>query len=91
MQAVGGNTRARLMLAGRIVLSAGLLAFLLTRVHLHALVPDWGDSAALWLIGGLLVTLAGVVVSTIRWQRVLLALDMPARLLRLLSHQFKGS
>jgi uncharacterized membrane protein YbhN (UPF0104 family) len=77
-------------MAGRIALSAGLLAFLLTRVHLHALIPHWQDSAAFWLIGGLLVTLVGVVLSTVRWHRVLNVIEMPARLPRLLSHQLAG-
>src|SRR2546429_291354 len=70
---VGGGGRSRVVLVGRIALSAGLLAFLVTRVHLHALIPKWQHSAAWWVSGGLLVTLAGVVLSTVRWQRALAA------------------
>ncbi|MCU1460693.1 MAG: putative integral rane protein [Acidimicrobiales bacterium] len=87
---VGGGGRSRVVLAARIALSAGLLAFLLTRVHLHALVPKWEHSAVWWLSGGLLLTVVGVVLSTVRWQRALHVLDTPTRLSRLLSHQLAG-
>ena len=87
---VGGGGRSRVVLIGRIALSAGLLAFLLTRVHPHALIPKWEHSAAWWVTGGLAVTLVGVVLSTVRWQRALAALDTPANLSRLLSHQLAG-
>jgi uncharacterized membrane protein YbhN (UPF0104 family) len=90
MQAAERNTRSRWVLPGRIVLSAGLLVFLLSRVHLRALIPDWDESAAAWLITGLVVTLTGVVLSTVRWQLVLRTFGVPARLTRLLSHQLAG-
>lgn len=90
MPAVRSNGRSRWVLTGRVALSAGLLAFLLTRVHLHALIPDWDESAAFWLGVGVACTLVGVVVSTVRWQLVLRALAIPARLARLLSHQLAG-
>ena len=82
--------RRRLTLAARALASVGLLGFLLTRVHLASLVPDWDHAAVAWLLGGLALTLVGIVLATLRWQRVLKALELPSRLRTLLSHQLAG-
>lgn len=78
------------MLGLRIAVSATGLALLLSRVHIASLVPRWEGGTVLWLIGALLVTLLGVVLSTLRWQRVLEALERPERLPLLLAYQLAG-
>jgi glycosyltransferase 2 family protein len=81
------------ILVVRIVLSAGMLAVLLWRVpdfEAHELVPDWRPASALWLVAALALTMASIVLSALRWQQVLHALDAPAPLGRLTSHYFAG-
>ena len=78
------------MLVLRIVVSAGLLAFLLTRVHLGS-VFDTGDASTLPLLGvALVIWFLSIVLVTLRWQRVLQALDLGAPLPPLLSHTLAG-
>ena len=48
--------------------------------------PDWNSETALWTIGAFVFTLAGFVLGAIRWQRVLIALDVRQPLNRLFSH-----
>ena len=72
------------------VVSAGLLAFLLSRVHLGSLF-DTSDGSTLPLLGvGLVVWFGSIVLATIRWQRVLSALDLQSPLPPLLSHNLAG-
>ena len=52
--------------------------------------PDWNSQTALWTIGAFLFTLAGFVLGAIRWQRVLIALDVRQPLRRLFSHYMAG-
>ena len=63
-----------------------MLAVLLTRVDLHDLVPRWDPAAALWLAAALATTLAGIVLSALRWQRVLAALEVDAGIRPLVAH-----
>jgi uncharacterized membrane protein YbhN (UPF0104 family) len=87
------NTKQALTLVVRIVASLGMLAILITRVpsfDLHEVVPEWRLSTALWLGGAALLTLAGIVLSALRWQKVLEALGLRAGLRRLLSHYLAG-
>lgn len=78
------------MLALRIVVSAALLAFLLTRVPVGS-VFETGDASTLPLLGlAAVIWFTGVVLSTLRWQRVVLALDLAAPLPTLLSHTLAG-
>jgi hypothetical protein len=67
-----------------------LLALLVQRVHVSSLLPTWDLRTALWLGGALLLTLVGIVLSTIRWRQVLHALGLPTSLRPLLSHYFAG-
>lgn len=78
------------MLALRATVSAALLAFLLSRVHLGSLF-DTSDGSTLPLLAlGLAVWFGSIALATLRWQRVLSALDLPAPLSPLLSHTLAG-
>ena len=52
--------------------------------------PDWNSETALWTIGAIVFTLTGFVLGAIRWQRVLIALDVRQPLRRLFSHYMAG-
>ena len=67
-----------------------MLALLLSRIHLSSLLPKDQAAAVPWLAAGLVVWLGAIILATIRWQRVLAALEMPAELPPLLSHSFAG-
>jgi hypothetical protein len=57
-----------------------MLVFLVPRL-LHSRVDvDWSTRAIWWLLGAMAVTFVGIVLSAFRWQRVLAALDVPARI-----------
>ena len=85
------SLRRRLVLALRIVVSVGMLAFLLTKIEDQGeVLPTWSTSTALWLTGAVLLTLLSIVLSALRWQTVLAAIGQPARFNRLLSHYLAG-
>ena len=77
--------------AVRILASAVMLALLLPRMHLDALLPPGrhGDTVT-YLLLALLTTFGGIVLSAWRWQRVLAVFDAPARLPHLVSHYLAG-
>ena len=77
--------------AFRIVASAVMLAFLLPRMHLRALLPPGhhGETVT-YLLLALLTTLGGIVLSAWRWQRVLAVFDASTRLPNLVSHYLAG-
>jgi uncharacterized membrane protein YbhN (UPF0104 family) len=80
-------------MAGRLLASVGMLAYLLTRFtrfHLGQLLPRWHASTIAWLVAGLLFTLVGIVLATVRWQRVIVGLDLRDKLSTLLSHYLAG-
>jgi uncharacterized membrane protein YbhN (UPF0104 family) len=77
-------------MALRITVSAAMLAFLLTRVHLSSLLPDGQASTVPWLLAGLGVWLVVVALSVLRWQRVLIGIDLPAPVPALASHTLAG-
>lgn len=83
------TARRRLWAAIRLVASAVMLAILLPRVG-HLLLPAWRPSAIGWLLAAVLATFGGVLLGTLRWQRVLVALDVPDRVRSLLSHYLAG-
>lgn len=67
----------------RIAASAAMLAVLLWRApdfDWSRLVPRWSAATATWLAVALGLTLLGIVLSALRWQQVLHALGLPARL-----------
>lgn len=73
----------------RLTASVIMLGVLLPRVG-HLLLPAWRPSTIGWLLAAVAATLFGVVLATLRWQRVLLALDVPDRIRSLLSHYLAG-
>ena len=67
-----------------------MLGFLLRRVHLASLFPEWSLRTLLYLVAGLAITSVGMVLATWRWQCVLNALELPQPLPPLLSHYMAG-
>jgi glycosyltransferase 2 family protein len=67
-----------------------MLAYLLSRLHLSSLLPHRGAVTLAWVVAGVLVTGVSVLLSTLRWQRVLVTLELPARLRNLLGHYLAG-
>ncbi|MGH9226560.1 MAG: lysylphosphatidylglycerol synthase transmembrane domain-containing protein [Acidimicrobiales bacterium] len=74
----------------RIAASAIMLALLLSRIHLSSLLPRDHGNALAWLVVGLAIWLGAAVLATLRWQRVLSALELRSDLPPLLSHSFAG-
>lgn len=74
----------------RLVASAVMLSILLSRVRLGALIPTWRPTTAVLLAAALLVTALGIVLSALRWQRVLAALDVAVALPTLVRHYLAG-
>jgi uncharacterized membrane protein YbhN (UPF0104 family) len=70
-----------------------MLAVLVAQVpsfDVNKLIPEWSTSTAVWLGVAAGLTLAGLVLSALRWQKVLEALEVPTRLPRLVSHYLAG-
>ena len=80
---MAGVGRARLVAAVRVAASVAMLAILVPRVDLSAVVRlhTFG-----WLAAALVATFVGIVLSALRWQRVLAALGLEAGLRPLVSH-----
>jgi uncharacterized membrane protein YbhN (UPF0104 family) len=77
----------------RIAVSAAMLIVLVAQVpsfDVHELVPEWSAGTAGWLGIAAALTLAAIVLSALRWQKVLEALEIPAKLPRLVSHNLAG-
>ena len=79
-------------MGARLVVSALLLWILTTKIgdSWNEAVPDATRRTLAWLGGALLLTLAGVVLSAVRWSAVLDALGLHAPFKRLLSLYFAG-
>lgn len=87
------TTRRTGILVLRFAISAAMLAVLvwrLPRFEAGELLPEWSLQTALFLAGAALLTLAGIVLSTVRWRAVLTALELDAPLRRLLSYNLAG-
>ena len=85
--------RRPLVLIARITLSAAMLVILVRRMphfRLDSLLPDWNRDTAMFLVLALVFTLAGIVLSTLRWRAVLTALGQDSKLSDLLSHTLAG-
>ncbi len=67
-----------------------MLWFLASRVDLRALVPRHEASTLSWVAVGLVLSLTALVLSSLRWKRVLSVLGRPAPLSALLSHTLAG-
>ena len=77
----------------RILVSVGMIAVLLWRapdVDVDQLVPTWTSSTLAWLLVAAALTLAGMVLATLRWKQVLEALGLRAGMRRLFSHTMAG-
>jgi uncharacterized protein (TIRG00374 family) len=77
----------------RIGLSLAMLGVLVWRVpsfDTDEVIPELSARSALWLAVAAALTLAGLVLSALRWQRVLEVLGLHAGLRRLLSHYLAG-
>jgi hypothetical protein len=67
-----------------------MFVVLVSRVDAKTIVPDWDFNHVGWLIVALLVTLAGILLASLRWQRVMVALELRSRMGRLLSTYLAG-
>jgi uncharacterized protein (TIRG00374 family) len=92
-----GGARRQLRLPGaaklgvRIIISAALLALLITKIPADDVQPkDTHTGTLLFLAFGLLFTLVGFVLSAWRWQRVFAVFDVHVPLRTLLSHYLAG-
>lgn len=77
----------------RLVVSALMLAVLMVKVPSFSaaeLIPKRSLGTALWLCVAAVLTLAGIVLSALRWQKVLEALEISTQLPRLVSHNLAG-
>lgn len=83
------TARARIWAAVRVVVSLVALAVLLPRAA-RLIGPVWKPATLLWLGAAIVVTLVGVGLATVRWQRVLAVLEVPARTRSLLSPYLAG-
>ncbi len=87
------NRKQAISLGLRIALSLLMLAVLIWRVpsfDMEEVVPAFTARTVAWLVVAALLTLFGLVLSALRWQRVLEVLGLHAGLRRLLSHYLAG-
>lgn len=84
------GSRKKLFFSLRVVASAVMLGLLLSRFDLSALEMSHDSSTLPWVVAGLAVMLVAIVLSTLRWQRVLKALELDEPLPPLLSHCLAG-
>lgn len=57
-----------------------MLGLLLRQVRLRSLFPVWDGTTFELLVAGVCCTTLGIVLSAVRWQRVLAAMDLPSKL-----------
>ena len=84
--------RRKWIMAGRLLVSGLLLWVLVAKLGARwsDALPPLTASVAAWLVGAFLLTLAGVILSAMRWRAVLAALGQRAALRRLVSHYLAG-
>ncbi len=70
---------------GRVLITIVMLAVLIRWVRLGSLFPVWHASTFGWLAGGVACTTIAIVLSAVRWHRVLRAMETPAPLGTLVS------
>jgi uncharacterized membrane protein YbhN (UPF0104 family) len=68
----------------------GVLVAQVPSFDLDELVPEWSAGTAVWLGVAAALTLAGIVLSAVRWQKVLDALEIRTKLPRLVRHNLAG-
>ena len=64
----------------RVAASVVMLGLLVHEVKLRSLFPVWDRTTLEFLVGGVCCTSLGIVLSAVRWQRVLAAMDLPSKL-----------
>jgi len=77
----------------RLAVSAVMLVVLVLKVPSFDpsdLVPKWSLGTGAWLALAAVLTLVGIALSALRWQKVLDAMGLNARLPRLMSHNLAG-
>jgi uncharacterized membrane protein YbhN (UPF0104 family) len=74
----------------RVLATIIMLAVMISRVDLKTVVPDWDVDHISWLVVALAVTLLGIGLASLRWQRVLTALGLKCRMPRLFSTYLAG-
>jgi glycosyltransferase 2 family protein len=74
----------------RVTASIAMLVVLVPKVHLRSLVPRWSTGTLEWLLAASAVTFVGIVLSAVRWQRVLAVLQLPAHITALTAYQLAG-
>lgn len=87
------RARPAVSLALRITISVAMLGLLLWQapdIDVDELLPEPTASTFAWLGAAAALTLAGMVLATVRWRQVLTALGLEARLGRLFSHTMAG-
>jgi len=87
------NRKQAVSLVLRLGLSAAMLAVLIWRIppiELDEVFPELTARTVMWLVLAMILTLGGLVLSALRWQRVLEVLGLHAGLRRLLSHYLAG-
>ena len=85
--------RRRWVLPLRIGASLAMLAIIWWRFpHLSwsNVLPDWDGDSIGWMAGALVLTFAAIILSAVRWQQTLLALDLRSRLRPLVNLEFAG-
>jgi hypothetical protein len=88
---VAPKRRARIGLGVRMIVSAVLLAILVTKVNFDGAMPkDRHFSTLVFFALAVLTATIGIVLSAWRWQRVLLAFDAHVPLRALTGHYFAG-
>jgi glycosyltransferase 2 family protein len=75
----------------RMAVSAGMLGYLLSRFDVSSVLPSRQLSTLAWVAVGVVVSGGAIVLATVRWQRVLRALDHHTELPALLSHYLAGT
>ncbi|MDP1794596.1 MAG: lysylphosphatidylglycerol synthase transmembrane domain-containing protein [Acidimicrobiales bacterium] len=81
-------SRQRAAVAARLVATAVIAIVLARRVHLTEVLPHRDLGNTLLVAGALFFTLLGIVLSSLRWQRVLGALEVRAKLVTLTRYYF---
>ncbi|MGI8684506.1 MAG: lysylphosphatidylglycerol synthase transmembrane domain-containing protein [Acidimicrobiales bacterium] len=85
------GSRKVLLPALRLIATIVMVAWLSQHVHLSRLhTPPWRTTTLLWVSAALVVTFVGVLLSALRWQRVLTALGLVASTPTLVRHYLAG-
>ncbi|MDQ6617074.1 MAG: flippase-like domain-containing protein [Actinomycetota bacterium] len=74
----------------RVLATIVMFVVLVSRVDAKTILPDWDVDHVGWLVAALVVTLLGILLASLRWQRVMTALELRPRLSRLLSTYLAG-